>query len=693
MANCWRGKDVFGPQWRTWQERIRQDTLGPGGVKLRAPMKRDHVRGPQHRSSDRDDPPAALTLAVALVALVGSLLAGCASSERKATDRMLELNRAALADLKKGRPAEARKHLLEAERVGEEAGLTEGAVVARTQLALGSVYSAVAAGAQEGGRPHVPGAGRRPAVRLGSTLGTPAARRALAAAKAERAAASKAGRAPEPPPPDRSPARSDRPAPERRSASRRPARVRRRPGTAGRPRAAPGREAGREDEAGPGAGEARPTSGRRGRGDRPEERRPRADGEEPDLPANIPQDLYCPVPDQTPPDEPLTLRCVLRPGVRAGRLTLHYRPPGSETFTDVPMARSRKGWYRGVVPAAAATGKSLQYYVEGSAVPQADQRQLGQPEPGAWCARAPTPPPRPRWPSPAARRTSRPPSRTRTRWPEIEKERAREGVHVRAGAAAVGRAGAGQGLRLAGGRAAGVPAGPAGRGRDRWRAAWGSCCPRSATSGRERLALSLQLRAAVRAHRRARAIPPPGKPADAGHRRPGPRDLRLGDGNLRGFGSLAVGGGDGFRLTGRPQPRRRAGPQRHRPRRPAAGAAPAAASSTTSTPTSPGRRSCARWPGSRRRGVGRADVRDRSGVLAGRRDVHFSLRPTRVDTATTRSRQRPRLTNRSFALARGRETRTGSGHGVTVVARLRDVRPSPWWRRWRCRRRPAGSGR
>ncbi len=179
-------------------ERFRQDTAGPGGVKLWAQMPRDHVRGPQHVNIDH---PAALTWTLAVVAFAGLLLAGCASAERKATDRMLELNRAALADLKKGRPAEARKLLLEAERVGEEAGMTDGPVVARTHLALGSVYSASPRDRKKAVAHMSRALAADPAVRLGSTLGTPAARRALAAAKAERVAASKAGRAPEPPPP------------------------------------------------------------------------------------------------------------------------------------------------------------------------------------------------------------------------------------------------------------------------------------------------------------------------------------------------------------------------------------------------------------------------------------------------------------------------------------------------------------
>ena len=343
--------------------------------------------------------PAALTSPPHLIACALVALVGCGSSQRKATDRMLELNRAALADLKKGRQAEARKHLLEAERVGEEAGMTDGAVVARTQLALGSVYSASPRDRKKAVAHMSRALAADPAVRLGSTLGTPAARRALAAAKAERAAALKAGRSPEPPPP---------PVAQREEREVRPPP----PPPPPRDGEAPGGEAeARETRpclaveaaqagAAPSAGgDARGPSPRRvpnppprwgapGRRSGPRSAWPRIGAiggpggrrvgrrgptaKIPICPRTSPQDLYCPVPEQTPPDEPLTLRCVLRPGVRAGRLTLHYRPAGSESFTDVPMARSRKGWYRGVVPASAATGKTLQYYVEGSVAPEAD---------------------------------------------------------------------------------------------------------------------------------------------------------------------------------------------------------------------------------------------------------------------------------------------------------------------------------
>ena len=134
--------------------------------------------------------------------LAAALLAvGCASAERKAIGQMEELNQAALASLKKGRASEARKQLLEAVRVAKDAELDDVAeaapVLARTQVALGAVY----AGPLKDRKKAAAHMGRAvqadPQVRLTGPLATPAARRALAAAKADRKGqASKAGAEP-----------------------------------------------------------------------------------------------------------------------------------------------------------------------------------------------------------------------------------------------------------------------------------------------------------------------------------------------------------------------------------------------------------------------------------------------------------------------------------------------------------------
>src|SRR4029450_2111358 len=66
----------------------------------------------------------------------------------------------------------------------------------------------------------------------------------------------------------------------------------------------------------------------------------RVASEEPDLPARIPQPLYCPAPDEAPPGERITLNCVIAPEVPAHKVMLFYRPPGAPGFVSAGTTRS-----------------------------------------------------------------------------------------------------------------------------------------------------------------------------------------------------------------------------------------------------------------------------------------------------------------------------------------------------------------
>ena len=82
--------------------------------------------------------------------------------------------------------------------------------------------------------------------------------------------------------------------------------------------------------------------------------------EEPDLPARVPQPLYCPTPDEAPPSERITLHCVLQPEVNASKVLLYYRPPGARRFTSdingpvlqgvVPRRHPGRGGSRSLAP-------------------------------------------------------------------------------------------------------------------------------------------------------------------------------------------------------------------------------------------------------------------------------------------------------------------------------------------------------
>jgi hypothetical protein len=85
---------------------------------------------------------------------------------------------------------------------------------------------------------------------------------------------------------------------------------------------------------------------------------------EPELPARI-QALDCPNADEALAGAGLALRCALNERLPVAKLKLFYRPPGSDAFVSVDMARSARGWWTGVIPAKDVTGKALAYYFEG----------------------------------------------------------------------------------------------------------------------------------------------------------------------------------------------------------------------------------------------------------------------------------------------------------------------------------------
>jgi hypothetical protein len=93
-------------------------------------------------------------------------------------------------------------------------------------------------------------------------------------------------------------------------------------------------------------------------------KRKRGAGTEPDLPANIPQPLYCPTVDEAPPEQNVVLYCVLAPDIEAKKVTLFYRSAGAERWASAGTSKSELGWWKAVLPGDAITGKSVQFYLE-----------------------------------------------------------------------------------------------------------------------------------------------------------------------------------------------------------------------------------------------------------------------------------------------------------------------------------------
>jgi hypothetical protein len=293
-------------------------------------------------------------------------------------------------------------------------------------------------------------------------------------------------------------------------------------------------------------------------------KRRRGPGEEPDLPANIPQPLYCPSVDEAPPEEDIVLHCVLRPDLTATKVMMFYRPAGKETFSSSGATRSPAGWYRATIPGRVVEGRSLQYYLEardpsGNAVANAGRDD----SPNLLLVREEAPPLGKLYAGIARRRaadddrdeTDEPPEEDdplRAVARQRERELQSAGRHVRRPGAIFGGLAAGSGYgwhpasRLEFYEKSTIEAGwiPSGR---------FQLVPEIGYQLSEQVALSLMGRVQFIAQKGS-GDQQPGKPASGAFLLLGRLQYFLGAGNLQTALSLFGGGGDGFRLTIDPIP-------------------------------------------------------------------------------------------------------------------------------------------
>ena len=75
--------------------------------------------------------------------------------------------------------------------------------------------------------------------------------------------------------------------------------------------------------------------------------------------------LDCPTPDEAIIDKALLLRCAVAPSLPVVSVWLLYRAPGKDGYTEEVMTKSPKGWLQATIPKKAVTGKSIQFYFEG----------------------------------------------------------------------------------------------------------------------------------------------------------------------------------------------------------------------------------------------------------------------------------------------------------------------------------------
>jgi hypothetical protein len=85
---------------------------------------------------------------------------------------------------------------------------------------------------------------------------------------------------------------------------------------------------------------------------------------EPEIPAKLPEPLYCPTPSEVQPGTDLTIRCAVKPALGARKVVLHYRPSGTEHFLTADATRSRRGWYVVNIKGSEVKGSSLQFFAQ-----------------------------------------------------------------------------------------------------------------------------------------------------------------------------------------------------------------------------------------------------------------------------------------------------------------------------------------
>jgi hypothetical protein len=258
--------------------------------------------------------------AVSVAFLGAALMSRTASAQDQAVvDKLVQMNKKALDDYDTLDWDSAKKRLLDALMTGKKAGLDNHPVIARTYIHLGAVYITGFKDRQKGLQSFGRALDIDPGIQL--SKGIESADVVAAFQEAQRAHGSGGGGA------AASNNKGKRRGPVMDAAS---------------------------DEAPSSA--AKPT------------KRPAAsdddEGTEPDLPVHI-NALDCPTPDEAIIDKPLLLRCAVAPNLPVAAVVLSYRAPGKDGYTDTVMTRSPKGWLQAKIPKKAVTGKSIQFYFEG----------------------------------------------------------------------------------------------------------------------------------------------------------------------------------------------------------------------------------------------------------------------------------------------------------------------------------------
>jgi hypothetical protein len=286
---------------------------------------------------------AVRALAFAAVALTLAFSGAARAEDSSMVDKIVEMNKHALEDFNTQDWDSAKETLLAALVAGKRAGLEAHPIMARTYVHLGVVYLSGLKDRKKGLQSFARALEIDPSIKLSKAMSTPELEDALAEAAKQvkpRAGTEAAGGDTTPTPATPPPAKRRGPAMIDESAEPSPP--------------PPTRKRGPAIEGGAPAV--------------PAARAPRTSGEdesgEPDVPLHVAA-LDCPTPDEVPPDKAVKLRCAVASNLSVAKVVLLYRQPGSEEFGETEMTPTPKGWYEGKIPKKVVTGKSIQFYFEG----------------------------------------------------------------------------------------------------------------------------------------------------------------------------------------------------------------------------------------------------------------------------------------------------------------------------------------
>ena len=254
----------------------------------------------------------ALTLSVSTVALALPARTAHAADQKKARDKIVELNKQALLSYEAKDFQTAKDLLTKALKEAKQAGLDDDKMTARTHLHLGAVYWVGFQNQAVALQNFALAKKIRPDIQLTPSIETADLKSVFDLAATEPEPSS----APTPTPVKTATPVRPQPQPQPRSS---------------------------------------PTPLLLPSGD---------DGGEPDLPATMSAPLLCTVPDLVPPGKELSIRCALKPGLNAKVVQLHHRTPGVEAYQILPMKKTAKGWYLATLPGNMMTAGNLQVYFD-----------------------------------------------------------------------------------------------------------------------------------------------------------------------------------------------------------------------------------------------------------------------------------------------------------------------------------------